>query len=288
MSSDQLVRYVFDELHVRGELVQLDVSYKAILENHDYPLPVKKLLGELMAATSLLTATLKFKGDIAIQIQGEGAIKYAVINGTDEQKMRGVARVLTKVNGDSLAQLFPRGYMVITITPEKGERYQGMVALEKESLAACLEDYFAQSEQLQTKIYLHSDEQKQLAAGMLLQVLPAKPMQQQDFEHLDALTATMTSEELFTLDATQVLHRLYHEEKVTLYTPQAIRFECTCSKQKCATAIRNIGHKEANSIVLEKGQIEISCDYCNTSYQFDSVDVESIFTDAFSGNHTLN
>ncbi|WP_246764579.1 Hsp33 family molecular chaperone HslO, partial [Cronobacter sakazakii] len=148
---DQLHRYLFENYAVRGELVTVSETWKQILENHDYPMPVKTLLGELLVATSLLTATLKFAGDITVQLQGDGPMTLAVINGNNRQQMRGVARVQGDVPADaSLKTLVGNGYLVITITPEEGERYQGVVGLEGDTLAACLEDYFMRSEQLPT------------------------------------------------------------------------------------------------------------------------------------------
>lgn len=144
---DQLHRYLFENYAVRGELVTVSGSLQHILENHDYPQPVKMILGELLVATSLLTATLKFAGDITVQLQGDGPMSLAVINGNNQQEMRGVARVQGEVPDDAdLKTLIGNGYLVITIAPEEGERYQGVVGLEGDTLAECLEDYFMRSE----------------------------------------------------------------------------------------------------------------------------------------------
>lgn len=205
---DQLHRYLFEQFAVRGELVTVSETWKQILENHNYPLPVKTLLGELLVATSLLTATLKFAGDITVQLQGDGPMSLAVINGNNQQQMRGVARVQGDIpeNAD-LKTLVGNGYLVITISPEEGERYQGVVGLEGDTLAACLEDYFMRSEQLPTRLFIRTGEVggQPAAGGMLLQVLPAQDAQTNDFEHLATLTETIKAEELFTLSATDVL-----------------------------------------------------------------------------------
>ncbi|TGD50024.1 redox-regulated molecular chaperone Hsp33, partial [Salmonella enterica subsp. enterica serovar Poona] len=144
---DQLHRYLFENFAVRGELVTVSETLQQILDNHTYPQPVKTVLAELLVATSLLTATLKFAGDITVQLQGDGPLSLAVINGNNQQQMRGVARVQGDIpdNAD-LKTLVGNGYLVITITPEEGERYQGVVGLEGDTLAACLEDYFLRSE----------------------------------------------------------------------------------------------------------------------------------------------
>lgn len=204
MQSDLLHRYIFDQLDVRGELVQIEQTFSDIIAEHNYPEPVKQLLGELLVATSLLTATLKFEGEIAVQLQGDGPVKYAVINGDHQQNMRGVARVHGEVTGSSVQDLMGNGYMVITITPHKGERYQGIVPLTSDNLAACLEDYFKQSEQLKTRLWFatRTSGDKVKAAGLFLQVLPVdKEKSEQDFTHLEALSNTIKDEELLDLDA---------------------------------------------------------------------------------------
>jgi len=280
---DQLHRYLFEQFAVRGELVTVSETWKQILENHNYPLPVKNLLGELLVATSLLTATLKFAGDITVQLQGDGPMTLAVINGNNQQQMRGVARVQGDVpeNAD-LKTLVGNGYLVITISPEEGERYQGVVGLEGDTLTACLEDYFMRSEQLPTRLFIRTGEVggQPAAGGMLLQVLPAQDAQTNDFEHLATLTETIKAEELFTLSATDVLWRLYHEEEVTVYDPQNVEFKCTCSRERCAGALKTLPDEEINSILADEGEIDMHCDYCGSHYVFNSMDIAEIRNNA--------
>ncbi|BCV64794.1 Hsp33 family molecular chaperone HslO [Shewanella carassii] len=280
MNQDTLHRYLFDNADVRGELAQLSDSYRQIINAQDYPERLKVLLGELLAATSLLTATLKFEGDISVQLQGQGGpVSLAVINGNNRQELRGVARWQGEIANDtSLEQLFGQGYMVITLTPTEGERYQGVVALDKPSIAECLESYFAQSEQLPTGIWLFADGEH--AAGMLLQVLPSEQSDNVEFEHLTQLTATIKAEELFNLPATEVLHRLYHQEQVRLFDPVSVSFKCTCSRERSAAAIRTLAKEEIDSIIQEKGQVEMGCEYCNRQYRFDAIDIEAIFANS--------
>ncbi|MDF7758403.1 Hsp33 family molecular chaperone HslO [Kosakonia cowanii] len=282
-NQDQLHRYLFENYAVRGELVTVSNTWKEVLENHNYPLPVKNLLGELLVATSLLTATLKFAGDITVQVQGDGPMSLAVINGNNRQQMRGVARVQGEVADDaSLKTLVGNGYLVITITPEEGERYQGVVGLEGETLAECLEDYFQRSEQLPTRLFIRTGEVEgqPAAGGMLLQVLPAQDTQAEDFEHLAVLTETVKAEELFTLPANEVLWRLYHEEEVTLYDPQDVEFKCTCSRERCAGALKTLPDEEVDSILAEEGEIDMHCDYCGNHYLFNAMDIAEIRNNA--------
>ena len=278
-TSDVLNRYIFENLHVRGELVQIDQSYKDIIENHEYPAAVTNLLGQLMAATCLLTATIKFEGEISVQLQGNGPVKYAVINGNHKQEMRGIASIIKDIEGDSLKDLMGDANMVITIIPNKGERYQGVVALEGENLSKCLEHYFATSEQLSTKIWLYADEITLKAGGSLIQVVPDsedKEQQLADFEHISQLTDTLKADELYTLEANEVLYRLYNQEEVRLFDPQGVSFVCGCSEDKCLSAIVNMGLEAIEQHLKEHGSINITCDFCKKSYMFDQPKLASI------------
>ncbi|WP_194207361.1 Hsp33 family molecular chaperone HslO [Superficieibacter sp. 1612_C1] len=284
---DQLHRYLFENYAVRGEMVTVSESLQEILANHSYPLPVKTILAELLVATSLLTATLKFDGDITVQLQGDGPMNLAVINGNNRQQLRGVARMQGEIpeNAD-MKTLIGNGYLVITITPDEGERYQGVVGLEGDTLAACLEDYFMRSEQLPTRLFIRTGEAdgKPAAGGMLLQVLPAQETQMNDFEHLATLTETIKADELFTLPANDVLWRLYHEEEVTLYEPQKVEFKCTCSRERCAAALKTLPDEELDSILAEDGEIDMNCDYCGSHYVFDAMDITAIRNNASPGD----
>lgn len=283
MTQDILHRYLFDNADVRGELVQLQDSYQQVIGSHAYPPVLQTLLGELLAATSLLTATLKFSGDISVQLQGNGPVSLAVINGNNLQQLRGIARWDGELADDaSLADLFGQGYMVITLTPDEGERYQGVVALDKPTLAACVEDYFNQSEQLPTAMWLFADGKQ--AAGMFLQILPSQEDHNADFEHLCQLTATIKAEELFTLEAQDVLHRLYHQEEVRLFDPIEVSFKCTCSRERSAAAIKTIDQAEVEAILAEDGKVEMGCEYCNAKYVFDAIDVATIYANGTTSN----
>jgi molecular chaperone Hsp33 len=280
MQQDLLHRYTFDQLDVRGELVQIEQAYQEMVAGHDYPEAVQKLLGELLVATCLLTATLKFEGDIAVQLQGDGPLKYAVINGDDQQNMRGIARLQSEVTGHTIKDLIGSGVMVLTITPNKGERYQGIVPLEHDTLAECLEAYFTQSEQLQTRLWFATDTKvgSEKASGLLLQVLPVnKEKSIDDFSHLEALTNTIKDEELLTLDATTILTRLYHEDNPRVYEPQPINFKCGCTREKTITALVNVGQQALLDDVAENGEVKISCHYCLKDYVFTEQEIKSIF-----------
>lgn len=272
-TQDVLNRYLFDNKHARGELVQINNTYQDILKNHDYPVGVQQLLGELLTATCLLTATLKFEGEIAVQLQGgeNAPINYMAINGDHQQNMRGVAKLNKGTDAQGLNALIGNGIMVITIRPYKGEPYQGVVALEKPTLAECLANYFEASDQIPTSIWLFTDTKTKQSGGALVQLLPDsddKSQQIADYEHLCHLTSTIKAEEIFNLPAEELLHRLYHEETVRLFDPQTVTFQCSCSEQKCFTAISQLGADELKAILAEQGNVSMTCDYCMTTYAF--------------------
>ncbi|YCH30870.1 Hsp33 family molecular chaperone HslO [Erwinia sp. D4-22] len=288
---DQMHRYLFENYAVRGELVNLSETWREIVSGHDYPQPVQQLLGELLVATSLLTATLKFEGDITVQLQGDGALTLAVINGNNRQEMRGVARVQGEIApGSTLKEMVGNGYLVITISPEKGERYQGVVGLEGDTLAACLEDYFMRSEQLPTRLFIRTGEHEGQAGagGILLQVLPAQDTDKEDFNHLATLTETIKTEELIGLPANEVLWRLYNQEEVTIYEPQNVSFKCTCSRERCGEVLRTLPQEEVDQILQEDGQIDMHCDYCGSHYIYDAVDIAAIRNDSGSGSDQIH
>ena len=287
-TTDVLNRYLFNDMHVRGELVQLSESYQSIIKNHNYPVGVRLLLGELMAATCLLSATLKFEGEITVQLQGDRPIGYMSVNGNNNQQMRGIAKLKpenedTKAN--SLNELIGKGTMVITIRPEKGEAYQGVVALDQSTLAECLAHYFEVSEQIPTKIWLFSDDDKQQVAGSLIQLLPDGDgsnenlaQQESDFAHISQLTNTIKADEIFSLEAEALLYRLYHQEKVSLFEPQAVNYQCGCSYDKCLGAIAQIEPSEIELILAEQSKISMTCDYCLTTYDFFRNDLKSFIS----------
>jgi molecular chaperone Hsp33 len=232
----------------------------------------------------LLTATLKFEGEIALQIQSEGPIRYIIINGTHDQKLRGVAKwdETLKELPETFTQSFHKGVLAITLTPKNGQRYQGMVALDKASLAECVEDYFLQSEQLLTKVFLTSRlGENAKAAGLLIQIVPTSSessnvQENPDFEHVAVIANTISSDEILTLDHQEMIHRLYHDETIRIYEPQDVEFSCDCSKERSAGALKSVDKAELLSIISEDGHIKMDCQFCRSVYTFDEIDVQNI------------
>jgi molecular chaperone Hsp33 len=286
---DSLQRFVFEHSPIRGEIVRLDATWRAVLERRDYPLPIRSLLGELMAAASLLAASIKFEGRLTMQTKGAGPVKLLVVECTSRQTLRGLAQWDGPVPVGGVPQLLGGGQLVITIEPDKGERYQGIVAVDGESVAEVLEHYFARSEQLSTRLWLAADEAQ--AAGMLLQRLPQDERHDPDtWERAVHLGSTITRDELLTLPVRDILHRLYHEDDIRLFSGHPVSFRCSCSRARVETVLRMLGRDEVRSILAERGNVEVDCEFCGSHYELDPVDAEQLFaashmTDASPTRH---
>lgn len=286
--SDTLQRFLFEELAIRGEIVQLDSSWQAVMENHDYPQPVKHLLGEMLSAVVLLSATLKFSGKLSLQLQGSGAVSLMIAECTTGQEnevrhLRGIAHYADVIPVGTLKELAGDGHLVMNLEPvgdsgKEKERYQSIVELVGDTLSDALENYLVRSEQLDTELWLASSEQ--CCGGLLIQRLPANDeVKDQDaWERVHQLSATIKDEELLNLDAQEIIHRLYHEEDVRLFDKEPLKFYCPCSRERVAVMLRSLGYAEVKSIIAEQGDIKVACEFCNHKYEFDAVDAEQLFS----------
>lgn len=280
--SDNLQRFIFDNAPVRGEWVHLTDSWQQVLVRRDYPPAIQRLLGEMMAAAALLTATVKIKGRLVLQSKSTGPVKLMMVECTSDNTLRALAQWDGHVQDDaSMSELTGQGTMAITIDVEGSKQpYQGVVSLDGESVASVLETYFKQSEQLDTRIWLAADAEN--VSGLFLQQLPsAEDNKEEDEEHwsrLSQLAATITSEELLTLGAGTLLHRLFHEEECRLLNKTELSFACSCSRERVADTISLLGEHDANELLAEQGQIEVTCEFCNEHYHFDKVDAANIFS----------
>lgn len=276
--SDSLQRFMFEHAAVRGEIIHLDATWKAVLDRRDYPPALRTVLGELMAAAALLSATLKFSGSLIMQIQGGGPVRLLVVECGADLTMRAMAHWDGDLaEGAALPDLVGEGRFVITIDPKKGRQtYQGIVDLEGGSVAAVLENYMQRSEQLDTRIWLAADSHG--AAGMLLQKMPDSPEADTDaWNRAVLLGATVKPRELLDLPAREIIHRLYHEEDIRLFDSSPVHFGCTCSRERVANTLRMLGYDEVRSLLDEIGYIEADCEFCNHHYVFDAVDAEQVF-----------
>lgn len=281
MDGDALRRFMFEDFPVRGELVRLEESWRAVLARQDYPPAVRAVLGEAMAAAVLLASTLKFDGVLTLQIQGEGPLHLLVAQCGSDLAVRGLAKWKGEDPRGSLAELTGSGRLAITIERrKKSERYQGIVLADTDTLATCLEAYFAQSEQLPTRIWLAADGRS--AAGMVLQQLPGKATDRPDpdgWRRAGILADTLGGKELLALDAEALLRRLFHEEDLRLADRRDVRFRCSCTRQRVESAMRLLGRAELADLLAAEGKIEVRCEFCNEAYTLDTVDVEQLLTE---------
>jgi molecular chaperone Hsp33 len=262
---------------VRGEIAHLDATWRAVLERHDYPESLRVAMGELMAAAALLSATLKFTGSLIMQVQGSGPVKLIVVECTSDQTMRATAKWDGELPAGNFRELVGDGRFVITIAPEDAKQtYQGIVALEGDTVAEVLEHYMTASEQLETRLWLASDARQ--AAGMLLQRVPGPAGTDPDaWNRAVKLTETVTSQELLKLPAREIIRRLYHAEDIRVFEARLVSFRCSCSRERVVNMLRLLGHQEVQSILDERGTVEVNCEFCNRRYDFDPVDAEQVF-----------
>lgn len=289
--SDTLHRFTFEHTPIRGNSVQLHQSFMIALQNQTYPQVLRVALGQLMAAGLLLSATLKMHGALVLQIQGRGALKLLVVECTrhlesKEFTVRATAKFNDDLTATTLTEMVGDGQFMITLDPKDGGvGYQGIVPLEGESIAQMLENYMRRSEQIDTSIWLASDGER--AAGLLLQKLPEQQETDTDaWNRTNLLAQTVQNEELLELQAEDMLNRLFHEEDVRLYEGQPVRFLCSCSRDSVSNMLRMLGEEEIKSIIEERGELEVHCDFCNQHYRFDKVDSEQLFVAEISAPGT--
>ncbi len=281
--TDLLHRFVFDHCDIRGEIVTITDSFAPIVANNPYPPGVTRLLGEFVAAAALLSSTLKFDGTISLQARGEGAVSLIMAECSHHREVRAIVRPREETElppeGATLRDILGQGVLAITLTPSRGERYQGIVPLDADNLAGCLEHYFQQSEQLTTRLWLAASAEG--ASGLLLQALPQQVASaEQNADHwqtLEALTDTLTAQELLDVPHETLLYRLYHEQPPRLFSPTALHFHCRCSRERSAEALRALGRQEVEALLAERGAIDIDCQFCNQHYHFDTAAVRELF-----------
>ncbi|MBK9684096.1 MAG: Hsp33 family molecular chaperone HslO [Betaproteobacteria bacterium] len=303
----ELTPFLFDGLPVRGMLVRLTDAWFEVLQRRQelgpFPPEVRVLLGEMTAAAVLMQAHIKFNGALVIQVFGDGPVKLAVAEVQPDLAFRATAKVVGEVPPgarlEALLNVHGQGRCAITLDPldkRPGQQpYQGVVPLhgdQREPLqqvSQVLEHYMLQSEQLDTRLVLAADDR--VAAGLLIQRLPVSGGGNlagrrnedelglsEDYKRIALLAATLTRDELLTLPADQVLHRLFWQEQVTRFAPRAPRFACRCSSERVRGMLRTLGREESDSLIAERGLVEVGCDFCGRQYRFDAVDVGEMFT----------
>lgn len=289
--SDTLQKFMFEHSLVRGELVELSESWQHVQDRRPYPAAVGAILGEMMAAAALLSANLKFNGTIILQIHGDGPVTLMVVECDASLQLRATAKLADDavIAGDDglqhLVNQHGEGRFAITLDPADklpGQQpYQGIVALDGDSVATVIENYMMRSEQLDTRLWLAAD--AHVARGLLLQKLPqdgGKSVAEDDADAWNrtvTLASTLSSEEMLATDIMTLLQRLYWEEKVRVFEPRHPLFRCTCSREKVGNMLKMLGREEIDDALVELGKLEIDCDFCGQHYAFDKVDCMQLF-----------
>ncbi len=291
--SDTLQKFMFDNSLVRGELVDISEAWRQVQLLRAYPPAVSAMLGEMMAAAALLSANLKFNGTIIMQIHGDGPVKLMVVECDASLVLRATAKLADGAQvteGASLQQLVNlhgEGRFAITLDPADklpGQQpYQGMVALDGESVSTVIENYMMRSEQLDTKLWLAAD--LQVSRGLLLQKLPEEGGTTSGLSDPDAdawnravmLASTLSHEELLSTDIMTLLERLYWEETIRVFEPRRPVFRCSCSREKVGNMLKMLGQEEIDDALADLGKLEINCDFCGKHYGFDKVDCTQLF-----------
>lgn len=278
-SRDYARRFLFDGADIRGETVQLAQAFDSITSIHQYAPGVRRLLGEFLAAAVLLRSTLKFDGKLVVQARSNGQVPLLMAECNTRGEIRGIARGAETATANHFSQLLGEGQLAITIDPDQGNRYQGIVPMSGESLADTLNAYFEQSEQLKTRFWLASDEHR--ASGLLLQQLPSQLVPDPEergaqWEHACTLAATIEAAELLDLTTEELLYRLYHQDALRLFEPTRLRFHCSCSRERTMRALSTIGPAEVESLLQEQGSVTMDCEFCNQRYQYQREDLQEV------------
>lgn len=284
MSSDTLHRFMFAQAPARGLLVQLESSWQDVQARHYYPQQVRDLLGQLLAGAALLGGSLKANGRVIVELRGDGPLRLLVADNHAGETVRGLARWSEPLQGADWQTLLGDGRLVITLDARgDGRRYQGIVELAAGGLAATLEGYFASSEQLPGCIVLAADDTR--AAGLLLQRLPgnASPADAAQWDHVAALAGTTRAQELLHLAPEQLLGRLFGDQDLHLLAAQTLRFGCSCSSERVVATLLGLGRAEIESLLAERGSIDVDCEFCNQHYHYDRPAVQRLLENLGTG-----
>lgn len=282
-SADLIHRFVFDDIPLRGEIVTLSRSFEQAVEHQHLDAGTRSLLGEFMAASSLLAETFKFAGTLTLQARGNGAIPLIMAEATHDHTIRGLIKISeddpdSAMPSSNLADSVGDGVLTLTIDPEQGQRYQGIVPLEHPNIAGCISGYFSQSEQLPSQLWLFADADH--VSGLLLQALPPTRDQHTDpdaWHTVTTLAGTMTADEIQTLDHQTVLLRLFHEYQVRLFEPAPVVFACSCSRERSLNALSALTAEDARALLVERDWIQMNCEFCGAEYAFGASDLDELF-----------
>lgn len=282
---DSVVRFLFEKMGIRGQWIKLSNSWQTVISHHDYAECEQQQLGQALAASALLAETIKFEGSLILQAQGQGPLTAVVAQCTHRRCIRGLARSSGKVPAGDLLKVYGGGRLVLTIEPDNGQPYQGIVQLEGDNLGQALENYYAQSEQLKTRIWLFAN--AEYAVGLLLQEMPTEQGIETDWRRIEMLAETVTEQELYDLPCQEILYRLFNEETVRVFEANDVRFACRCSTAKIEQTLLSLGRKTLDEMLEENNEISVECEFCNRKYVYDAVDINKLLLDPLTVSNTL-
>ncbi len=276
---DQITGFLFKELDIRGQHVQLKESWQAMLKDRHYTPALTRLLGELTAVTVMLANGLKHAGKVTLQMQGNGPVSLLVVEADHNLGIRGMAKTRERLDDTltGLDALLGDGQLVLTLYNSATDRhFQSFVPRHGDSVAESFEHFFSQSDQLDTKLHLAADDTA--CGGLLLQKLPEADDKDADgWERVTALAATVKEEELRTLPAEILLHRLFHEETVELYSPRKVEYDCPQDRERVLAAIKALGEEEVRRILEQEGAVVVHNELCNFHVKLNAADVDALF-----------
>jgi molecular chaperone Hsp33 len=281
--TDVSIPFLLPSLLLRGQIVRLQDVTTTIINQHAYPFSIAKILADLLAAGSVLSNLLKYKGVFTLQIKTTGPMKFAVVDVTSEGHMRGYTQFKSQeVGGEaSFKELLGEGYLVFTVDQgRKVDRYQAIVSLSHDTLTEALEHYFQQSEQLETRICIASHRTKEghwRSSALLLQQMSSQNVEVETWHYVEALLNTLSPEELldFSVPYETLLYRLFHETDITVFDPIGYKAQCRCSEERIKTFLNTLSLEEVEGL-LENGRLKISCEFCNHVYDFERKDIITV------------
>jgi len=274
--TDTVIPFTFESLPVRGALVQLKKSWQRMQVGHTYERPVLEVLGHAAAASTLIAQSLKFDGQITLQISGRGPLSMLVMQCTSELKLRGLAHADLAGRELDYPDLVARSHCAITVDGKGIERpYQGIVEVSGESLAASLEHYYERSAQIPSHLALVGE--PTVAGGLILQQMPGGELDPDDWRRLGLLAATLGPGDLAEGAAVELLGKLFAEDDLRVYEGRGAAFHCRCSQRRAEDVLRMIGEEEAEEAADEKGKVDVTCEYCGRTRSFDKVDLKRLF-----------
>lgn len=282
IQENSVVRFLFEEHGVRGEILHMKEPLERLLKGRNYPKSVQSMLMQLATAAVLMATTLKANGTVTVQMQGgEGdkALRFAFINIDKDLNFYGSASMIEGVDYSdaSFNDLVGKdGILVISVFPEDGNRYQGIIALTKPTLSEAIEDYFKESEQLATTMIIHHDVDNFQAGGLMLQIIPNIDDNVASLEHLTVLGNSLTSNELFNVSLNECLRRLFWNDKIRVFSPESTDFKCTCNKQRCCKSISGLPHEDIEEIAQDPNGITITCHNCGTMYHLSQEEIRAL------------